>query len=133
MEMRNYRSLWMGTLFAFLTLLITSYIYYNVINNIPVDNSGWVFRILFTLFFSFALSYLFWRTTLIRNSPLLTGIVIGTLASILIVSASQMMFLHSNETIICCQGNHCWVWVGQTILAAAMMSLTGRTGGGSDD
>ena len=129
----NYRKLWMYTLVATVTLLITSYLYYNIISDTPADNSGWVYKILYTVVFAFALSYLFWKTRRIGDSIYIKGLVVGLMVSLLILAATRLVYLNSNETIICCQGNHCWVWIVQTLLATAMMAFTGRTQGGDDD
>ena len=129
----NYRKLLMYTLVATVTLLITSYLYYNIIIDTPADNSGWVYKILYTVVFAFALSYLFWKTRRIGDSIYIKGLVVGIMVSLLILAATRLVYLNSNETIICCQGNHCWVWIVQTLMATAMMAFTGRTQGGDDD
>ncbi len=131
---KSYRNLWMYTLVATITLLVTGYLYYNVISETPAETSGWAYKILYTLIFSFGLGYLFWKTKRIGDSRLTTGLVVGFIVSMLILAATRLVFLNSNETIICCQGSHCWVWVIQTMLATTAMALTGgRTQGGDDD
>ena len=135
METKNYRHLWMGTLAAALTFLVTSYLYYNVVNDIQLDSSGWVYKILYTLVLSFVISYLCWKTKRIGGSHWLTGFVIGLLSGILIITAGRLMSFQSNEVIICCQGGDCWIWGVQTMMAAmaAVAASDGKTGGGSDD
>ncbi len=133
MRTKNYKSLWMGTLVGTLAILITSYLYYNVINDTPVESSGWAYKILYTVIFSFGLSYLLWETSLIGKSHLVTGLVIGLVVSALILVAGRLAYLYSNEEIICCRGNDCWVVVIVVMFATMAMAVTGRTGGGSDD
>jgi hypothetical protein len=135
MEPKNYKALWMGTLAAALTLFVTSYLYYNVIRDIPVETSGLMYKIIYTLIFSFALSYLCWKSKRTTKSHWVTGLVIGLLVSVLILVASRLVYFDSNETIICCQGTNCWIWALQIMMAsmAAVAASDGRTGGGSDD
>ena len=135
MERKNFRHLWMGTLVAALTYLITGYLYFNVINDVEANSSDWMYKILYTLIFSFVLSYLCWKTKRIGGSHFLTGILIGFLVSVLILAASRMVYFQNNEAIICCQGADCWIWVFQTMMAAAFIvaASDGKTGGGGDD
>jgi hypothetical protein len=133
METKNYRSLWMGTMTAAAILLLTSYLYYNLMNDLPVNSADWLYKVLYSIVLGFALSYLCWKTKRIGRSHLLTGMMIGLLVSIIILGASRLIYLNSNETIICCQGSYCWVWVVQIMLATSAVAATGKTGGGSDD
>ena len=135
MERKNYKHLWMGTLVAALTYLITGYLYYNVMNDVEAHGSDWMYKILYTLIFSFALSYLCWKTKRTGKSHYFTGILIGFLVSVLILVASRLVYFQNNEAIICCRGLDCWIWVIQTMMAAAFIvaASDGKTGGGGDD
>ena len=135
METKNYRHLWMGTLAAALTLLLTSYVYYNIVNEATADSSDWVYKILYTFIFAFALSYLCWKTKRIGRSHWLTGFIIGMLAGIMILVATRLVYFQDSGAIICCQGGDCWIWMAQTIMAAmaVVAASEGKTGGGSDD
>ena len=135
METKNYRSLWMGTLAAALTLLVTSYLFNNVMNDNEIRSADWMYKIIYTLIFSFALSYLCWKTKRTTRSHWVTGLIVGLLVSVLILVASRLVYFESNQTIICCQGTHCWVWALQIMMAsmAIVAAGDGKTGGGSDD
>ena len=135
MERKNYKHLWMGTLVAALTFLITGYLYYNIMNDVQANSSDWVYKIIYTLIFSFGLSYLCWKTKRIGKSHYLTGIVIGLVVSGMILVASRLVYFQNNEAIVCCQGLHCWIWMLQSMLAGAFIvaASDGKTGGGSDD
>src|SRR5688500_5120347 len=135
MQRKNYKHLWMGTLVAALTFLVTSYLYYNVMNDVQADSADWMYKILYTIIFSFGLSYLCWKTKRLGKSHYLTGLVIGLVVSVMILVASRIVYFQYNETIICCQGLDCWIWVLQTMMASAFIvaASDGKTGGGSDD
>ena len=130
-----YRHLWMGTLVATLTFLATGYLYYNVLNDIPTEGTNWLYRIIYTVIFSFGLSYLCWKTKRIGGSHYLTGLVIGLVVSALILVATRLVYFQMNQVIICCQGHDCWIWVVQTMMASALVvaASDGKTGGGGDD
>ena len=135
METKNYRHLWTGTLAAALTLLVTSYLYYNIVNDIPSDSAGWIYKILYSIIFGFGISYLCWKSKRIARSHWLTGFVIGMVVGILIVVAGRLVAFNNNGIIICCQGSDCWIWLLQAMMAAmaAVAASDGKTGGGSDD
>ena len=133
METKNYKDLFVGTLVAAATLMLTGFLYYNVIKDTPVVASSWGYKVLYTLVVAFALSYLCWKTKRVRKSHILTGVLIGLVVSILILAVSRLIFFNSNETIICCQGDDCWILVFQIMFATAMASATGKTGSGGDD
>ena len=135
METKNYRHLWMGTLAAALVLLATSYLYYNVVNDVQLDSSGWIYKILYTLVLAFVISYFCWKTKRIGGSHWLTGFVIGMLSGILIIVAGRLVSFQNNGVIICCQGSDCWIWLVQMMMAAmaVVAASDGKTGGGSDD
>ena len=135
METKNYRHLWMGTLAAALILLITSYLYYNVVSDVQLNSSDWLYKILYSLVLGFIISYLCWKAKRIGGSHWLTGFVIGLLSGMLIIVAGRLVSFQSNGVIICCDGSDCWIWIVMTIMGAmaAVAASDGKTGGGSDD
>ena len=131
METKNYKSLFVGAIIAAAVLLLTSYLYYNVMKGLPVESSAWGYKILYALVFAFALSYLCWKTKRTTTSPLVTKLLIGLIVSILILAISRLLNFESNETIICCNGESCWILALQVMMATA--SIPGKTGEGGDD
>jgi multisubunit Na+/H+ antiporter MnhB subunit len=132
METNNYKNLFVGTLAAALTLLLTGYLYYNVMNHMP--SPSWGYTILYTLVVSFALSYLCMKSKITKKSRFVGGLILGLILSVLILAASRLLYFYSNETIICCQGDVCWILGLQILAATAVASASiGDKGSGGDD
>lgn len=130
---KNSNSLWMGTLVAALTLLLTGYLYYNVIRGGATDPNEWLYIIIYALVAGFCLSYLCWKTKRIAGSHLITGIIIGLLVGVFVLAVMRLGYYRTAEEIICCSGMDCWIVAVQSIVASATVAFTGKTGAGSDD
>ena len=133
METKNYKNLITGTLAAAATLLITSIVYYNLVEGAPFTASALVNYLLSALVVSFAISYLCWKSKKTTKSHLVTALVVGILVSVIILSLPGLLSYEGDEVIVCCQGDKCWVLVLQIMFAASAAAATGKTGSGGDD
>lgn len=129
----NVKSLWMGMLAASVTILIISYVYYNIMGGVEADGGFWFYKILYALVVGFGLSYLCWKTKRIGGSHLLTGLVIGVVVSVILLAVTQLTFYNTQEAFDCCNNGECWVWAAQMIIGTTVVAFTGKTGAGSDD
>ena len=130
---KNSNSLWVGTLVAALALLLTGYLYFNIIQGRTTDPNDWLYKIIYSLVAGFCLSYLCWKTKRFGGSHILTAFIIGLLVGVVIIAFTRLVLYGAEDELVCCRGADCWIAAVMTIVATTTIGFNGKTGAGSDD
>lgn len=131
-----------GTVISILVLLLTSYVYYDVMNDTPSSGSVWGPRILYSILYALAFSYIYIKSTSISSSKILRGFVVGFVAGVLVISGTMLIYLRSNPAPVFSPGAEGYFIILQNVMMGVVMGITtrqdpcvedGKTGSGGDD